>query len=495
MTAGVNDRFDFTAPVPPADQLGAVHFIAIGGSGMSGVARLFLAQDSTVSGSDAQDSPTLRALAADGAQVHVGHDPAHLGQARTVVVSSAIRETNPELAHARRAGLLVLHRAQAIAALLPGRDTVAVAGANGKTTTSAMLTVALQAAGAAPAYVLGSEITGQGTNAAPGEGSAFVVEADESDGSFLAYRPQVAVATNITADHLDFYGDLATIERAFETFAGTIRDGGLLVAGADDPGAGRLAGRVAAQGRRVVTFGAGAEADLHLGGFTADGMRSSARLTWRRPLADMPEGTTRTLFVPMPGRHNLLNAAAALLAATAGLGQDVDAVLAGLAAFPGTHRRFEPVGTAAGVRVVDDYAHNPDKVAAAVQAGRALITGGERLVVLFQPHLYSRTAGFAAEFAAALAAADVVVLMEVYAAREDPVPGVTGALVADALAQRPDFAGTVRFVPDRATVLPPLVGLLRAGDLVLTLGAGDVTELGPQLLAALREQLPGGGAA
>src|SRR5690606_6870642 len=470
MTAGVNDRFDFTAPVPPVDELGPVHFIAIGGSGMSGVARMYLAAGVRVSGSDARDSATLRALEAEGAMVFVGQDPANLADdVQTVVISSAIRETNPELAAARERGLRVLHRAQGIAALLPGRDAVAVAGANGKTTTSGMLTVALQHSGADPAYVLGSQLTTAdetGTNAAPGTGP-FVIEADESDGSFLTYRPQVAVVTNVKADHLDFYGDLATIETAFARFAGTIRDGGLLVAAADDPGAAALARVHQDGGGAVATFGTTEGADVRLSDLRPDSMTATAQVTWQRDLGEVPAGTTRTLTVPMPGAHNLANAAAALVAATAGLGQNLDALLAGLAAYPGTHRRFERVGEAAGVRVIDDYAHNPDKVAAVVRAGRGLVDAAGttdnaehgRLVVVFQPHLFTRTRDFATEFAAGLSAADVVVLMDVYAAREEPLDGVTGAAIADLL-QGPE----VHFVPERERVVPLVAGLVREGD-------------------------------
>lgn len=503
MTAGVNDRFDFTAPVPPVTDLGPVHFIAIGGSGMSGVARLFLAAGIVVSGSDARDSDTLRALEAEGARVCVGQRAENLADdVQTVVISSAVRESNPELAAARARGLRVLHRAQGIAALLPGRSAVAVAGANGKTTTSGMLTAALQHSGADPAYVLGSELTtpdGTGTNAAPGAGP-FVIEADESDGSFLTYRPEVAVVTNIKADHLDFYGDLPAIEAAFARFAGTIREGGLLVAAADDPGAAALARTHRAGGGAVVTFGADEGADVRLSDLRPDAMTATAQVTWQRDVTagaaaaggpaptggltdTVPAGTRRTLTVPMPGAHNLANAAAALVAATAGLGQDVDAVLAGLAAYPGTHRRFERVGEAGGVQVVDDYAHNPDKVAAVVRAGRGLVDSGDeggRLVVVFQPHLYTRTRDFAREFAEGLSKADVVLLMDVYAAREDPLEGVSGATIAE-LVQGPQ----VHFVAERAAVVPRVADLARPGDLLLLVGAGDITELGAPLLARL----------
>lgn len=492
MTSGVNDRFDFTAPVPPVAELGPVHFIAIGGSGMSGVARMFLAAGVRVSGSDARDSRALRELETAGATVFVGQRADNVpSDAQTVVISSAIREGNPELAAARERGLRVLHRAQGIAALLPGRSAVAVAGANGKTTTSGMLTVALQHAGADPAYVLGSPLTtpgGHGTSAAPGTGP-FVIEADESDGSFLTYRPEVAVVTNIKPDHLDFYGDLATIEATFARFAATIHAGGLLVAAADDPGAASLAAAHQSAGGAAVTFGTHESSDVRLSELRPDAMTSTALLTWQRELRSpgggvVEAGTTRSLSVPMPGAHNLANAAGALVAATAGLGQDLDAVLAGLASYPGTHRRFELVGEAAGVRVVDDYAHNPDKVAALVRAGRGLVDAANgRLVVVFQPHLYSRTRDFAAQFAQGLAAADVVVLLDVYAAREDPIEGVSGATIAE-LVSGPE----VHYLAERGVVVPTVADLVTAGDLVLMVGAGDITELGAPLLSALAER-------
>lgn len=487
------DRFDFTAPVPPASSLGPVHFVAIGGSGMSGVARLFLARGIPVSGSDQSDSPTLRALEAAGARVHVGHDADHLGAAGTVIVSAAVRETNPELAAARTRGLRVLHRAQGIAALLAGAPAVAVAGANGKTTTSAMLTVALQSAGADPAYVIGSPIAGQGTSAAPGTGP-MVIEADESDGSFLVYRPQVGVVLNITADHLDHYGDLAALQRAYAAFADTVADDGLLVAGADDAGTRALATRCRERGRPVLTWGETPAADLVLSGVAGSGRTWGADLLWSTAAGTVPAGTRARLVVPMPGRHNVHNAAAALLAATAGLGQPLPPVLAGLAAFPGTHRRFTAVGEVAGVEVVDDYAHNTDKVAALVRAGRSVTGGTRRLVIAFQPHLYSRTRDGAQAFAAALAPADVVAVLDVYGAREEPIEGVDSRLITGPLRVMADGPRLLE-VPHGLGVLAvaPVLGQeLRPGDLLITVGAGDVTTLGPAVLAELAARHTGG---
>ena len=477
---GENLRFDFRTEVPALKELGAVHFIAIGGAGMSGVARVMLARGTRVSGSDAKDSPLLAALAAEGADVHVGHDPAYLDGVDTVVVSSAIRESNVELAAARERGLRVLHRAQALAATMAGSRRVAVAGANGKTTTTSMLTVALQHCGIDPSFAAGGELAGHGTNAHWGTGEVFVAEADESDGSFLVYRPEVAVVTNVQPDHLDFYGSFERVQEAYAEFAASVQPGGLLVACADDEGSRRLAESARASGVRVLTYGFAADADVVLTEPAFRGLLARAALRG-------PDGEDRVLRVKVPGRHNLLNAAAAYTVAVEGLGQDPARVLDGLYGFTGTRRRFEPKGVAGGVTVVDDYAHNPGKVAAVVETGRSLVEGDARLVVVFQPHLFSRTRDFATEFGRALAPADVVVLMEVYAAREDPVPGVSSQLVADALLEsRPD--ADVRVVPSWSAVAETVAGLSREGDLVLTVGAGDVTMIGPEILRALGER-------
>lgn len=496
----VSTRFDFTAPVPPADELGPVHLIAIGGSGVSGVARMFLARGVPVSGSDRADSPALRALEAEGARVHVGHDAAHLGQAHTVIISGAVREDNPELAAARTAGLRVLHRAQGIASLLVGRDVVAVAGANGKTTTSAMATTALQAAGLNPGYVIGAPLASTGANAAPGaDGGPVVVEADESDGSFLAYRPNVAVVTNVQPDHLDFYGDVEAVEQAYLDFVATLRPGGLLVTHTDDPGAARLARRAREQGTRVLTWGAGADADVRLTDVTSTGMRSGGTLTFTAGTGQVAAGTMVRLLLPVPGEHNVHNATAAVLAVVVGLGAPLDEVLTGLSAFAGAHRRFELVGRHGEVEVVDDYAHNAPKVAAAVRAARSA-ADGRRVVVAFQPHLFSRTRDFADGFAQGLAAADVVVLLPVYGAREtqEDHPGVSSAMLADLVRTAPG-APEVYQADDLDDAARRLANLVTdRDDLVVTIGAGDVTEVGPRLLRLLGEDDQGdkdGGAA
>ena len=469
-------RFDFRAEVPRAEELGRVHFLAIGGAGMSGVARIMLARGMQVTGSDAKDVPVLRALASEGATVWVGFDPEHQAEADAIVMSSSIRDDNPELVAARERGLPVLHRAQALASLMRGRRGVAVAGANGKTTTTSLLTVALQGCGLDPSFAVGGELAKHGTNAHHGSGDVFVVEADESDGSFMVYRPEVAIVTNVQPDHLDFYDSFSVVEAAYDAFVRTIQPGGLLVTCADDLGSAQLAERARRDGIRTITYGFVPESDVVLSDHESAGLTSKVTLTDR--------GVAHPMTLGVPGRHNALNAAAAYVAAVHGLDQAPEEVLDALASFTGTRRRFEPKGSVAGVDVVDDYAHNVGKVAAVVETGARIVSGRGRLVAVFQPHLYSRTRDFAAGLGEGLSHADVVVVMDVYAAREDPVPGVSGRLVAEAVREaRPEV--DVRYVPSWSDVAGEVAGLARPGDLVLTIGAGDVTMIGPEILRLL----------
>ncbi len=459
-------------PIPALDSLGAVHFIGIGGAGMSGIARILLARGVPVSGSDRRDTPTLLALAALGARIELGHAPEHLADAATVVVSTAIRAENPELAAARERGLRVLPRAVALAAVMADRRSVAVAGTHGKTSTTSMLTVAVQACGADPSFAIGGDLNESGSNAHAGTGDVFVAEADESDRSFLLLAPYAGIVTNVEADHLDNYGDLAAVEAAFDTFVTTVHPAGFVVLCVDDPGSARLRS-VPTGGARVRTYGTGRDADLQV----RDLLVGPDGTSWTAVLDGVDLGR---VSIRLPGEHMALNSAAALLAGIE-LGFPLAGLLAGLARFGGVHRRFELKGAAAGVRVYDDYAHHPTEVAAQLRAARA-VAGEGRLVVLFQPHLYSRTAEFAAGFGTALGLADEVVLMDVYGAREDPVPGVTGALVADRV---PLPAGQVHFEPSWSAAAPLVAGLARSGDLVLTMGAGDVVMVGPEILATL----------
>jgi UDP-N-acetylmuramate--alanine ligase len=471
---GRNTRFDFTVPVPAVADLGRVHLIAIGGAGMSAVARLLLARGVPVSGSDAKDSPVLQALRAEGARVDVGHDAAHVNGAGTVVISSAIREDNVELVAARARGLRVFHRAQALASTMAGHRRLAVAGANGKTTTTAMLTTALDAAGQEPSFASGGELADRGTNAHWQEGSPFVVEADESDGSFLVYRPHVAVVTNVQPDHLDFYGTFERVEQAYAAFAASTPPTGLVIVCADDEGSARL-GRAVAPSRRVLTYGRSPHADLRI--VASEGVGTGSRSTLRDA-----RGREHRLTLATPGDHNVLNACAAYLAAVEGSGADPEAVLAGLAGFGGARRRFDIRGEVDGVTVVDDYAHNPGKVAAVVAtaAGIARARGG-RVLAIFQPHLFSRTRDFAEGFARGLAPADDITLLEVYGAREEPLDGVSSELIADPLRT----AGGTVAVRDAQGAVDHVVGRARPGDLILTIGAGDVTALAARIVAGL----------
>jgi UDP-N-acetylmuramate--alanine ligase len=461
----------------PVGELGKVHFVAIGGAGMSGIARIMLTRGVTVSGSDSAASGLLDELEAAGARVSVGHAAANLDDADTVVVSTAIRPDNPELMEAQRRGLRVLHRAAALASIMLGRQGIAVAGTHGKTTTTSMITTVLRYSGADPSYVIGGILAETGLGAADGTGPAVVVEADESDGSFLMLAPDAAVVTSVEADHLDNYGTLAAIEQAFAAFARRISAGGLLVACADDAGA-RALTAVVPPGVTALTYGTAADASYRVADIQAHGMRTEFTVTGGPGTMLAGAGPVQ-LEIAVPGRHNALNAAAAF-ALTVQLGVSVADAVAGLAAYRGARRRMELKGVADGVQVIDSYAHHPTELAADLAAARDVAAGG-RVIAIFQPHLFSRTRIFAAEFGAALGLADEAVVLDVYAAREDPEPGVTGALVADAVP-----GGRARFVPDRAEVVAVIAAVARPGDVVLTMGAGDITMLGPRLVEALR---------
>jgi UDP-N-acetylmuramate--alanine ligase len=464
-------------PVPLAE-LGRVHFAAIGGAGMSGIARIMLTRGLAVSGCDSAASVQLDELAEFGARVCVGHSADHLDAADTLVVSTAIRADNPELAAAVSRGMRVLHRAAALASIMTDRQGIAVAGTHGKTTTTSMITTVLRSCGADPSYVIGGILADTGLGAEDGSGRAFVAEADESDGSFLMLAPDAAVITSVEADHLDNYASLAEIEDAFAAFAARISPGGLLVTCADDPGARRLTASVAGRDLRIVTYGESADAGYRLTEVTPAGMATEFSLSGGQPPAGSAAGTAR-IRIAVPGRHNALNAAAAY-ATAAELGYGSGEIVAGLARYRGARRRMELKGEADAVRVLDSYAHHPTELAADLRAARDIAAGG-RVIAIFQPHLFSRTRIFAAEFGAALGAADEVLVLDVYAAREDPEPGVTGALVADAVP-----GGRAAFCPDRTAVPAVVADLAKPGDVVLTMGAGDVTMLGPLIVAALR---------
>jgi UDP-N-acetylmuramate--alanine ligase len=448
------------------DSLGRVHFIGIGGVGMSAVARIMVARGVPVSGSDAKDLPVMADLAAAGARISVGYAAANLGDAETVVAGSAIRADNPELAAAKAAGLPVLHRSEALAATMADDLVVAVAGTHGKSTTTSMIAVLLQGAGLDPSFAIGANVPSLGVNAAHGSSSVFVAEADESDGSFLNYRPQIAVVTNVEPDHLDYYGTAEAVYESFDRFTELLPADGVLVACADDAGALALARRTRERGNtRVVLYGTSDDADLRL----SDGGPGNVSIS--TAAGPVP------LALQVPGRHNALNAAAAMAVALE-LGVEAAKAASALAGFSGASRRFEFKGEGRGVRVYDDYAHHPTEVRAALAAARS-VAGDHRVHVLFQPHLFSRTREFAKEFADALNTADTALVLDIYPAREDPIPGVTSELIAIHLG-----AGG-RLVAGGATAVETMSAAAQPGDIILTAGAGDVTAYGPLIVESL----------
>jgi UDP-N-acetylmuramate--alanine ligase len=471
-------------PLPP--ELERVHMVGIGGAGMSGIARILLDRGAMVSGSDAKESRAVAALRARGAQIAIGHDPSHLdllpgGPTALITTHAAIPKTNPELVEARRRAVPIILRPAVLAKLMVGMRTLMVTGTHGKTTTTSMLIVALQHSGFDPSFAVGGDLGEAGTNAHHGSGDVFVAEADESDGSLLEYTPDVAVVTNIEADHLDFFGTPEAYTAVFDRFVEQLVPGGALVVCADDPGAAALADRSAALGVRVLRYGSDPAADLagRLTSWEQHGTGAVAHIQ----LAG--ESHPRTMRLAVPGRHMALNALAALLSAVEA-GAPVQSVLDALAGFEGVRRRFELVGTANGVRVFDDYAHHPTEVRAALTALREVARApadthrdAGRSIVVFQPHLYSRTKAFAREFADALNTADQVFVLDVYAAREQPLTGVSGASIVE------HVSAPVRYLPDFSTVAQQVAAAARPGDVVVTMGAGDVTMLGPEIIAAL----------
>ena len=490
-----------TVPLTLTD-LGTVHLIGVGGAGMSVVAQLLAARGLTVQGSDARRSAVTDALEAAGIHVWIGHDGSHVAGADTVVLSSAVRPENPELQAAQAAGLRVLHRSQALALLMDGARSVAVAGAHGKTTTSAMIAVTLRACGLDPSFAIGGSVLTAGgplPGGHSGTGDVLVAEADESDGSFLNYAPTIAVVTNVEPDHLDHYGSREAFEEAFVTFAGRIVPGGSLVTCADDPGAADLARAHEAAGGAVLTYGTAATCDRPSTATTAvisdyrvrtdphtGRIGSSFTLTLAAGTALSRHGQVLDVELAVAGEHNALNASAAVLTAILLGIEPVDAARA-VGTFLGTGRRFESRGEVGGVRVVDDYAHHPTEVAAMLRAARGVAAGG-RILVVFQPHLYSRTRIFAEEFADAFELADLALVCDVYAAREDHDPAVGPHTIVD----RMGTPGRGEVVADKVTAARTLAQRARPGDLLITVGAGDVTELGAVILDELAARVAAG---
>jgi UDP-N-acetylmuramate--alanine ligase len=471
-----------TDPVPALADLGRVHIMGIAGSGMSALARILLERGLTVSGCEARESITVRGLEALGASVHIGHSPSHLDDTDTFVYTTAINPRHEEFVAARASGKPVLRRAAALASALEDKRCVAIAGTHGKTSTTSLLVVAAQACGADPSFAIGGNLYETGKNAHLGTGELAIVEADESDGSFLLTRPSAAVITNVEADHLENHGDLEGIFRAFEMFVDRIGADGLLLVCADDPGARRVADYARGTGRRVHTYGAQSDAEVQV--FDIVTRPDAVEFT----VAGAGLGQRRIRVGGLIGAHMALNATAALMLA-AHLGLDVDTAATSWSGFGGVHRRFESHGEGGGVRVYDDYAHHPTEIAASLSAAREALAGTGRLIAVFQPGTYSRTQTFAHEFARAMEIADIAITMDIFPAREEPIPGVTGATISDLI----DLPGErVIYEPHYDAVPDRIAEVARPGDLVVTMGIGNVYLLCDEIRDACARRLAGG---
>ena len=444
-----------------------VHFIGIGGAGMSGLARIALSHGIKVSGSDAKDSNVVVALRALGANVSVGHKSENVDGADLIVFSTAISENNPERLRALELGLPIIARATALALLMSESKSIAVAGTHGKTTTSSMLTVALQATGADPSFAIGGTITASGSNAHRGTGDFFVAEADESDGSFVAYHPYGAIITNIEHDHVDFFADESAVFEVFTEFVTTIDSEGFLIYCNDDKGSRKLGSTVT--NTRTFTYGTSPDSDLVIDQITLLPLGSSARAIWHGKVIGKLE-------LSVPGHHNLMNAAAALAAGIV-LDQAPAEMIDGLATFKGAGRRFEIKGTVNGIRVIDDYGHHPTEIEVTLTAARRF-AGEGRLVVVFQPHRYSRTKAFIDNFATTLDLADEVIVLEIYAASEKPIAGISSEAIVEKMTRG-------KFIPNFIDAVDAVVKSAKPGDVVITLGAGDVSSLAPIIVEEL----------
>lgn len=450
-----------------------VHFVGIGGAGMSGIARIMLAQGIRVSGSDLKEGAALGSLADLGARIFIGHEATHVAGADLVVVSGAINNKNPELQRAQADGTPVITRAEALALVMKGKRSVAVAGTHGKTTTTSMLTVALQSAGVDPSFSIGGMINSSGVNAHLGSGDIFVAEADESDGSFVVYHPLGAIITNLELDHVDHFSDIEALYTVFLEFVGTIAAGGFLVVCIDDAGVRELITRITRSDISIITYGV-AEADYEISRIHLASDKSFARVSKNGRL--LPE-----LELVIPGEHNIRNSVAALAAGVA-LGIDPAEMIAGLAKYTGSRRRFEHKGVVNGIEVIDDYGHHPTEVRVVLETAKRYAPTG-KVRVIFQPHRFSRTQAFAHEFAQSLDLADEVYVLEIYPASEAPIPGVSSLLITRDMS--PEKA---HYQPSMVAAVASIVERSQPGDLVITLGAGDVSSLAPVIVQELEEK-------
>ena len=450
-----------------------IHFVGIGGAGMSGIARIMLSEGLNISGSDVIESAITQSLVALGAKIFIGQRAENILGADLLITSGAISPQNPELAAAREAGIEILTRAEALALLMEGKRSIAVAGTHGKTTTTSMLTVALQSAALDPSFAIGGLINSSGVNAHLGSGDIFVAEADESDGSFTAYHPLGAIITNLELEHVDHFKSLEDVYKSFIEFINTVQPGGFVIACGDDPGVLELLSRVVRTDLSIITYGIG-DCDFLLSRILLQPASSISRLTKNGKV--LP-----ALHLSIPGRHNVLNATAALAAADY-LGASLTEVLHGLQSFSGSRRRFEHKGKVNGIEVIDDYGHHPTEIRVTLETAKAYIAPG-KVFAIFQPHRFSRTQAFALEFARALALADRAFVLEVYPASEAPIPGVTSALIS-----RASEVDTISFEPSMVNVVDEVLILAKPGDLIMTLGAGDVNSLAPVIVQALEER-------
>jgi UDP-N-acetylmuramate--alanine ligase len=453
-----------------------IHFMGIGGAGMAPLAELVRRSGGQVTGCDSKPNDSARTFEKAGVEVSYGHSAAHVEGCGALIVTAAVPGSHPEIAAARDLGIPVMKRAEALGAVVNPHYVVGIAGTHGKTSTTALTTAVLEAAGLDPTGLVGGRVQAWGGNLRLGGGGLFVVEADEYDHSFLKLRPNVAVVTTLEADHLDIFGSLRGVEEAFLEYVGRVEVGGLVIACADDMGVGRMVHRLGDRRHEVITYGLSAGSMLRAdrveqGEVTSFDVWELGKLLGRA-------------MIRVPGTHNIRNALAAVAVARH-MGVGWDAIREGLAAYHGVERRFERVGEARGVLLVDDYAHHPTEIAATLQAAR-YSNPGRRIVAVFQPHLYSRTRDFGTEFGRTLARADLLFVTDIYPAREQPIPGVTGELIVDAAAAA---GGDVRYLAERSTVARELVAALRPGDLCLTLGAGDLNEASREILRMLGEDV------
>jgi UDP-N-acetylmuramate--alanine ligase len=450
-----------------------IHFVGIGGSGMSGIARIMISEGLDVSGSDARESSITQSLATLGAKVFIGHDASHLDGVNLLITSGAISHENPEVKAARESGIEIITRAEALALLMTDKRSIAVAGTHGKTTTTSMLTVALQSAGLDPSFAIGGLINSSGVNAHLGSGDIFVAEADESDGSFTAYHPFGAIITNIELDHVDHFETIDALYEIFLDFVATIQSGGFLVLCTDDRGVQMLMKRIDRNDISIIGYGE-RESDFLISRISLQPSESFARITKNGKV--LPE-----LHLSIPGLHNILNATAAL-AVGEKLGAAVGDLLKGLESFTGSRRRFEHKGVINNIEVIDDYGHHPTEIRVTLETAKKYATNG-RVLVIFQPHRFTRTQVFATDFAEALTLADKTFVLEVYPASERPIPGVTSRLIT-----RSAQTDHIVYQPSMVGVVEDIVQIAEPGDVIMTLGAGDVNSLAPVIVQALEER-------